>query len=50
MRVKDPLGMEAKKVELIADVFMVPKTFLTNLYETFDMLDVHVVDVIPNML
>lgn len=50
MKVKDPLDMEARKIELIADVFMIPKTFLANLYQAFDMLDVHIVDVIPNIL
>lgn len=49
-KVKDPLGMEAKKIELIADIFMLPKTFSANLYEAFDRLDVHVVDIIPNVL
>lgn len=50
MRVKDPLGMEARKIELYADVFMIPKTFLTNIYEAFDMLDIHVMDIVPNIL
>ena len=49
-RVMDPLDMEARQVELVADVFMLPKTFSTNLYEAFDRLDVHVIDIIPNIL
>ncbi len=50
IRVKDPLGMEARRIDLIADVFMLPKTFSSNIYEAFDRLDVHVVDIIPNIL
>jgi len=49
-RVKDPLGMEARKIELIADVFMLPKSFSVNIYEAFDRLDIHVTDIIPNIL
>lgn len=49
-RVKDPLGMEWRKVELIADVFMLPKTYISNLYEAFERLDVQIVDIIPNIL
>ena len=48
--VKDPEGMEARRVELIADVFQLPKTFMTNLHEAFTKLDLRIVDVIPNIL
>lgn len=47
---KDPEGMEARRVELIADVFQLPKTFMTNLNEAFARLDLRVADVIPNVL
>lgn len=47
---KDPIGMEAKKLELIADVFMIPRTYYANLIEACNKLDLHVVDVIPNIL
>jgi len=50
MKVKDPLGMSAKKIELIADVFMIPKNFATNLHEALDRLDVHLLDLVPNIL
>lgn len=50
MKVKDPLGMSAKKVELIADVFMIPKNFSTNLHEALDRLDIHLLDLVPNIL
>jgi cell division protein FtsA len=49
-KLKDPLGMEARKLELIADVFMVPRTFYNNLFEAFDRLDLQVADVVPNIL
>lgn len=49
-KVKDPYGMEARKLELVADVFMIPKTFYTHLLEAFDKLDLYVADIVPNML
>lgn len=47
---KDPEGMEARRVELIADVFQLPKTFMSSLHDTFHRLDIRIVDVIPNIL
>jgi len=47
---KDPEGMEARRVELIADVFQLPKTFTNNLHEAFAKLDLRIVDIIPNIL
>jgi len=49
-KVKDPYGMEARKLELVADVFMIPKTFYTHLLEAFEKLDLYVADIVPNML
>lgn len=49
-KAKDPYGMEARKLELVADVFMIPKTFYTNLLEAFEKLDLYVADIVPNML
>lgn len=49
-KLKDPIGMEAKKLELIADVFMIPRTFYTNLQEACNKLDLQIVDIIPNIL
>ena len=49
-KVKDPIDMEARKLELIADVFMIPKTFFNNLMDAFDKLDVYVAEIVPNML
>lgn len=49
-KTKDPLGMEARKLELIADVFMIPKTYYNNLMEVFHRLDLTVGDIVPNIL
>lgn len=49
-KTKDPLAMEARKLELIADVFMLPKSFYDNLLEVFENLDLQVVDIVPNIL
>lgn len=49
-KVKDPVGMEARKLELNADVFMIPKNFYNNLFEACEQLDLQVADVIPNIL
>lgn len=47
---KDPLGLTAKKLELVADVFMVPKSFYNNLVEVFDKVSLRVVDIVPTIL
>lgn len=47
---KDPLGLSAKKLELVADVFMIPKSFYNNLIEIFDKLSLRVVDIVPTIL
>ncbi len=47
---KDPIGMEAKKLELIADVFMIPKNFYNNILDVFARLDLQVTDIVPNIL
>lgn len=49
-KTKDPLWMEARKLELIADVFMVPKNYYSNLLDVFKKLDLHIVDIVPNIL
>lgn len=49
-KVKDPIDMEARKLELIADVFQVPRTYYNNLMEACAKLDLKVVDIIPNIL
>lgn len=49
-REKDPLGLQAKKLELVADVFMIPRNFYNNLIDIFDKLNLNVVDIVPNIL
>jgi len=50
MIVNDPLGMEARKLEVVADVFAIPKTFYTSLIELFDKLNINIVDITPNIV
>jgi len=47
---KDPLWLTAKKLELVADVFMIPKSFYNNLTEVFDKVSLRVVDIVPTIL
>jgi cell division ATPase FtsA len=35
-REKDPIGLKCKKLELMADVFLLPKNFYTGLVDAFD--------------
>lgn len=50
LKVKDPLGMEARKLELTADIFQIPRTYYQQLVDAFVRLDIHVADIIPNIL
>ncbi len=47
---KDPLWLSGKKLELVADVFMIPKSFYNNLIEVFDKVSLRVVDIVPTIL
>jgi len=47
---KDPIGLQWKKLDLIADVFMIPKNFYNTIIETFEKVWLHVVDIIPNIV
>lgn len=49
-REKDPIGLQGKKLELVADVFMVPKSFYNTLIEIFDRVGLQVTDVVPNII
>jgi cell division ATPase FtsA len=42
LKVKDPLGMEARKLELTADIFQIPRTYYQQLVDAFVRLDIHV--------
>lgn len=50
IKVKDPNWMEWKKIEVFADVFLLPKAFYNTLEESFDKIDVTIVDIVPNIL
>jgi cell division protein FtsA len=50
IKVKDPIDMEARKLELIADVFQIPRNFYHNIMEACARLDLKVLDIVPNIL
>ncbi len=50
IKLKDPTWMEWKKLEIVADVFMIPKNFYNTLIEAFDKLELDVNDIVPNIL
>lgn len=49
-KTKDPLWMDARKLELIADVFLLPKVYYNNLMDVFKKLDIDVRDMVPTIL
>ena len=49
-REKDPVGLKCKKLELVADVFLIPKNFHAGLIDAFDKVGLNIVDMIPNIL
>lgn len=50
-REKDPIGLKCKKLELQADVFLIPKNFYNALMDIFDKkLGIEIADLIPNIL
>ena len=49
-REKDPIWLKCKKLELMADVFMIPKNFYNGLIDAFDKIWLTVADIIPNIL
>jgi cell division ATPase FtsA len=49
-REKDPIGLKCKKLDLMADVFMIPKNFYNGLIDAFDKIGLVVADIIPNIL
>ena len=49
-REKDPIWLKCKKLELMADVFMIPKNFYNWLIDAFDKIGLVVADIIPNIL
>ncbi len=49
-REKDPIGMKGKKLELIADVFLIPKNIYNGLLDAFEKVGLNVVDIVPNII
>ncbi|MCF7834674.1 cell division protein FtsA [Candidatus Gracilibacteria bacterium] len=47
---KDPIGLKGKKLELIADVFMIPKSIYNGIIETFEKVGLTIADIIPNII
>jgi len=47
---KDPIWLQWKKLELVADLFMIPKNLYNSLVEAFDRVDLNVSDIIPNII
>ena len=47
---KDPIGLKCKKLELMADVFLIPKNFYNGLIDAFDKIGLDISDIIPNIL
>ncbi len=47
---KDPIGLKWKRLELIADAFMIPKSMYNWILEAFDNVWLSISDIIPNIL
>jgi len=47
---KNPIWMEWRKLELVANVFMIPSNTYKDLEKIFDELEIDIIDIIPNIL
>ncbi len=47
---KNPVGIKAKKLDLVADSFLIPQNFFKIINEIIDELDLYVIDIIPTIL
>ena len=47
---KDPVGLKCKKLELAADIFMIPKNFYLGLTDAFNRVGLNDPMIIPNIL
>jgi len=47
---KDPIGLQWKKLELVADIFMLPKNFYNQIIETFEKVWLSIADIVPNII
>ena len=49
-RENDPIWLKCKKLEMVADIFMIPKNFIAWIVDAFDKIWLTIVDIIPNIL
>lgn len=49
-RLKDPVGMQGSKLEVVADIFAVPRNFYQHILDLINKLDLNVIDIVPNIL
>ena len=49
-REKDPIWLKCKKLELMADVFLIPKNYYNGIIDAFDKIGLEISDIIPNIL
>ncbi len=47
---KDPVGLKCKKLELMADIFLLPKNFYNGLIDAFDKIGLEISNMVPNIL
>lgn len=47
---KDPIWLKGKKLELVADIFMLPKNTYNWIIDAFEKLWLNIVDIIPNII
>ncbi len=47
---KDPIWLRGKKLELVADIFMLPKNTYNWIIDAFEKLWLNIVDIIPNII
>lgn len=50
LKVKDPVWLEAKRLELVADIFLLPKNLQDIIADIFAKVDLEVIDIVPNIL
>lgn len=50
IKTTEPLGMVGKKLELVVDVFYIPKHFYQSIVDLANQLQLNIVDIIPNIL
>jgi cell division ATPase FtsA len=49
-KVKNPIGIVAKKLDLVADIFSLPSDFYETLLSIIETLDIYVADIVPNTI